>query len=61
MGLVYAARIRLNKTTIHVEDKNMNLSPGMAVTAEFKLGERRIIEYLLNPLLRYKKESIREQ
>jgi len=35
--------------------------PGMAVTAEVKTGTRRIIEFFLAPLLRYKEESIRER
>jgi hypothetical protein len=34
---------------------------GMAVTAEIKTGQRRVIEYLLAPLLRYKQESLRER
>jgi len=33
----------------------------MAVTAEIKTGQRRIIEFLLSPLLRYKQESLRER
>jgi hemolysin D len=39
----------------------VNLWPGMAVTAEIKTGQRRIIEFLLSPLLRYKQESLRER
>jgi len=37
------------------------LAPGMAVTVEIKTGTRRIIEYLMSPLLRYKQESLRER
>jgi hemolysin D len=33
----------------------------MSVTVEVKTGKRRIIEYFLSPLLRYKHESIRER
>jgi hemolysin D len=44
-----------------VEDKIVNLAPGMAVTVEIKTGSRRIIEYVLSPLLRYKQESLRER
>jgi len=44
-----------------VEEKMINLSPGMAVTVEVNLGKRRLIEYLLSPLLRYKDESVRER
>ena len=36
-------------------------TPGMAVTAEVKMGQRRVIEFLLSPLLRYKQESGRER
>jgi hemolysin D len=59
--LVYATRVSLDTTQMQVEDKLVNLSPGMAVTVEIKTGERRIINYLLSPLLRYKQESLRER
>jgi len=35
--------------------------PCLAVTVEVKTGARRIIEFFLAPLLRYKEESIRER
>jgi ABC-type bacteriocin/lantibiotic exporter with double-glycine peptidase domain len=53
--------ISLDRTQMQVEDKMINLSSGMAVTVEIKTGSRRIIEYLLSPLLRYKHESLRER
>jgi hemolysin D len=46
---------------MQVEDKFMNLSPGMAVTVEIKTGSRRIISYLLSPLIKFKQESLRER
>lgn len=61
LGLVYIARVLMEKTTMLVNGKTVNLSPGMAVTVEVKIGKRRIIEYLLSPLLRYKEESIQER
>ncbi|MCI0400835.1 MAG: HlyD family type I secretion periplasmic adaptor subunit [Gammaproteobacteria bacterium] len=61
LGLVYAANVGLEKSTIQVEDKLVNLSPGMAVTVEVKTGKRRLIEYLMSPLLRYKDESVKER
>jgi hemolysin D len=39
----------------------VDLAPGMAVTVEIKTGSRRLIGYLLSPLLRYKQESLRER
>jgi len=59
--LVYAARVSLDRTQMQIENKLVNLSPGMAVTVEIKTGSRRIISYLLSPLLRYKQESLRER
>lgn len=60
-GLVYAARLKLYSNAIAVENKTVNLTPGMAVTAEIKTGKRRVVEYFLSPLLQYKDESLRER
>jgi hemolysin D len=46
---------------MQVEDKLVNLSPGMAVTVEIKTGSRRIISYLLSPIIKYKQEMLRER
>lgn len=59
--LLYSARISLKEKSMLIENKLVNLVPGMAVTAEIKTGERRIVEYLMSPLLRYQKESLRER
>ncbi len=59
--LVYATRVALERSTILVNGKTVNLSPGMAVTVEIKTGQRRIIEYLLSPLLKAVTESMRER
>ncbi|MDK1030159.1 MAG: HlyD family type I secretion periplasmic adaptor subunit [Anaerolineae bacterium] len=61
LGLVYAMRVKMFKTTIKVKEKIVNLTPGMAVTVEIKMGKRKLIEFLLSPLLRYKDESVRER
>jgi hemolysin D len=58
---VYMALVSLDRTQMQVEDKLVNLSPGMAVTAEIKTGSRRIIEYLLSPLRKYREEILRER
>jgi len=59
--LLYSARISLDRTQLEIENKSVNLSPGMAVTAEIKTGTRRIISYLLSPLTRYRHDSLRER
>ncbi len=59
--LLYSARVSLDGTRMEIEDKMVNLAPGMAVTVEIKTGTRRLIEYLMSPLLRYRHESLRER
>jgi hemolysin D len=59
--LNYAARVSLDRTQMQVDDRVVDLSPGMAVTVEIRSGTRRIISYLLSPLLRYTHESLRER
>ena len=60
-GLVYAARVLMKDSVIRVGEKLVNLTPGMAVTVEVKTGKRRLIEFILSPLLRYKSESLGER
>ena len=60
-GLIYSTRARLQRATVQVEDKTVNLSAGMAVTVEIKTGTRRVIEYFLSPLLQHGSESLRER
>jgi hemolysin D len=59
--LTYSARISLDRTQMQIDDRLVNLSPGMAVTVEIKTGSRRILSYLLSPLLRYRHEVLRER
>jgi hemolysin D len=59
--LNYAARVSLDRTQMQVEEGLVNLSPGMAVTVEIKTGSRRILSYLLSPLIRYRQEVMRER
>ena len=61
VGLVYPTRVSMDRSTIEVDGKPVNLSPGMAVTVEIKTGKRRLIEYLLSPLLKSVRESLRER
>jgi hemolysin D len=59
--LNYSARISLDRTTMQIDDRMVNLSPGMAVTVEIKTGSRRILSDLLSSLLRYQQETLRER
>ena len=59
--LNYTARISLDRTQMQIDDRMVNLSPGMATTVEIKTGSRSILSYLLSPLLRYRLEVFHER
>jgi hemolysin D len=59
--LSYAAHVSLDRTQIQVDGGVANLSPGMAVTVEIRTGSRRVMSYLLSPLLRNVHDSLRER
>jgi hemolysin D len=59
--LAYTARVALDRTQMQVDGRTVDLAPGLAVTVEIKTGTRRIISYLLSPLLRYQQESLHER
>ena len=59
--LNYSARISLDRAKMQVDDRMVNLAPGMAVTVEIKTGSREILDYLLSPLKRYRQEVMRER
>jgi len=61
MGLTYLAKIRLDKSVMDVNGRDVPLQPGMAVTAEINTGKRRVIDYLLSPLMEHLSESLRER
>jgi len=60
-GLIYSVRIALDTSVIPVNGNDMELSPGMSVKVDIKTGTRRVIEYVLSPLLQHKQESFNER
>lgn len=60
-GLVYRVKVIPEDTYIRRGERSLKLVPGMAVTAEVMTGRRRLIEFLMSPLLRYKNEFARER
>jgi hemolysin D len=59
--LSFAARISLDRPQMQIDDKLINLTPGMAVTVEIKTGSRSVLSYLLSPLIRYGHDGLRER
>lgn len=60
-GMVFTMRVELDQSGIEVNGDMVSLSPGMTVSVEAMTGKRRLIEYVLSPLLRYRDESVRER
>lgn len=61
-GLVYRALLRTNVDYFALaSDRTVYLSPGMAVTAEVKTRQKRIIEYFMDPFIKYRSEGLRER
>lgn len=60
-GLVYLAQAELGETSVQVGARRAALAPGMAVRVEIDLGRRRVLDYLLAPLMRYRDESLTER
>jgi hemolysin D len=60
-GLIYPARIALERSHIDVEGRRMELGAGMMVSVEIKTDRRRMIDYLLSPITRYRHDTMRER
>lgn len=58
---VFAARIALDQSTMNIDGKDVNLNPGMAITAEIKTSSRHVIDYLLSPLQAHAHQALRER
>ena len=59
--LTYLARIRLETDTMNVDGRMVHLSPGMVAAAEIKTGTRKLIEFVLSPLMKMSGEAGRER
>lgn len=61
LGLVYNARVQLAEGSAGAARERMKLSPGMSVSAEIKTARRRVIQYLLSPIVARMDEAGRER
>ena len=58
LGPVYEVKIEPNGKTLNVEGKERYLESGMSVTAEIKVGKRRVIEFFIYPIIQYLDEGL---
>src|SRR5438132_10825869 len=60
-NLVFQVRVKLDSGPIHVDEREIALTPGMAVTAEIATSRRRVIEFFLDPIRKTLNEGLRER
>ncbi|TFY96446.1 HlyD family type I secretion periplasmic adaptor subunit [Ramlibacter rhizophilus] len=60
-GAVFLATLVLERMHIDVDGRPIALSAGMNASVEIKTGHRRVIEFLLSPIQRAGRESLRER
>ncbi|MFH1097843.1 MAG: hypothetical protein V1749_10155 [Candidatus Desantisbacteria bacterium] len=58
LGPVYEIYISPIDKHLMVEGKKRYISSGMSLTAEIKVGKRRIIEFFIYPLIKYLDEGM---
>jgi hemolysin D len=61
LGATYIAQITLTRSNIIVDGKAVALSPGLGLVADIRTGSRRIISYLLSPVLTSVQQAGRER
>ena len=61
LGLLFPLKASMQADQINVDGKLVKLKPGMSVTVEIKTGTRRLMEFLLAPLMRGLSEGARER
>lgn len=60
-GLLYSMSLLIADNTLWVDGHKEKLLPGMQVTAEIIIGQRRIIDFFLAPIKQGVQESLRER
>ena len=61
LGATFVVRIRLARGTITTDGKTVPLGAGLGVTADIRTGNRRIISWLLSPIVTTVSEAAKEQ
>ncbi len=56
----YRVMLRVNSNTLHEKGKALPVLPGMTGSAEVRIGERSVLNFLLRPMLK-SKEAFRER
>jgi len=60
-GQIYRVMVSIDEDKLHMDEKELQVSPGMAVSAEIKTRKKKIIDFFLEPFQTYKSEALRER
>ena len=58
LGAIYEVKIQPDGKKLLIEGKERYLEAGMSVTAEIKVGKRRVIEFFIYPIIKYLDEGL---
>ena len=58
LGLVYDILVTPEKYNLMVDGQMLTINIGMGVTAELKVGKRRVIEFFVYPIIKYLDEGM---
>lgn len=61
LGLAFSAHVHLAENRMRINNKWVQLTPGMSVSAEIKTGKRNVAGYFFGPLVQEAQESMRER
>ena len=60
-GQLYRVMVSIDEEKLHTDNRDLQVYPGMAVSAEIKTRKKRIIDFFLEPFQTYKSEALRER
>lgn len=61
LGEIYSVIVELKSDKMRIDEQDVKLIPGMTCSVDIKIGKRRLIEYIISPMIRYKDEALREK
>ena len=61
LGPVFSTTVTFDQREILVDGEMVKLTPGMVAQFEVQTGQKRVLEFLISPLLRYRDEALRER
>lgn len=61
LGPVYQVRVALDSQSLRVDGREARFTPGMSASIDIRTGDRRAIDYLLEPALKASAEALRER